>query len=132
MILGLGSDIIDIRRIERLLEKNGARFKNRVFTKSEQKKAASRKRAGAKAVAATYAKRFAAKEACVKALGVREVDWLEMEIGNLKNGAPTLTLHGKAQKRLKSMTPRGKKPQLLVTLADDYPYALALVVIAIS
>lgn len=126
MLLGLGSDIVDIRRIEQALKKNGARFEEKIFTKKEREKAASRK-AGK---AATLAKRFAAKEACIKALATRDIAWHDMEITSLKNGAPEITLSGGALKRLKEITPRGKKPQLLVTLADEYPYALAMVMIA--
>lgn len=128
MILGLGSDIVDIRRIEAMLEKQGERFEKRVFTEAERKKANSRKGAGK---AATLAKRFAAKEACIKALGVRTVGWHDMEITNVKSGVPVMALSGNALKALKKMTPRGKKANVLLTLADEYPYALAMVIIAV-
>lgn len=125
MILGLGSDIVDIRRIEAMLAKQGARFENKIFTAKEREKAKNRKVTKAE----TYAKRFAAKEACIKALATRDIAWHDMEITNLKSGAPKITLRGGALKRLKKMTPRRKKATLLLTLADEYPYALAMVMI---
>lgn len=131
MILGIGNDLIDIRRIEKALEKNAVRFENRVFTKAEQKKAHSRKNAGEKTVAATYAKRYAAKEACVKALGDKTgISWLDMEVVNGTDGAPTLRLHGAAEKRLKAITPQGKKAIIFLSLSDEYPLALAQVIIS--
>lgn len=128
MIIGLGSDIVDIRRIEKALRKQGARFEKKIFTRAEREKAASRKALKAE----TYAKRFAAKEACVKALATRKLAWHDMEITNEKNGAPKITLSGEALKRLKKITPRGMKAKLLLTLADEYPYALAMVMIAVT
>lgn len=125
MILGIGSDIIDIRRMEKALK--NPRFAERVFTTAERAKAKSRKAN----MAATYAKRFAAKEACIKALATRDISWHDMEITNLKSGVPKITLSGQAQKRLKALA-RGKKATVLLTLADEYPYALAMVIIAID
>ncbi len=127
MILGVGTDIIDIRRIERSIERFGDRFKARVFTQIEQAKAASRRRS-----TDTFAKRFAAKEACAKALGTgiyRGVTWQQMEVINLKGGQPTLKLTGAAAERLQSLTPPGLEPRIHVTLTDDYPWAQAFVII---
>jgi len=132
MILGLGNDITDIRRIEKSLARFGARFENRVFTKGEQQKASGRKKAGKKIVAATYAKRFAAKEACAKALGTglrAGTFWRDMEVVNSKSGQPTMQLSGGALKRLKALTPAGMKPVIYVSLSDEYPYAQAQVII---
>ena len=128
MIIGLGSDLIDIRRIEQTLERFGPRFINRVFTDLEQKK--SERRA---ARAATYAKRFAAKEACAKALGTgfrNGVFWRDMGVVNLPSGQPTLKLTGGAAKRLAELTPRGMTAQISLTLTDDYPLAQAIVIIS--
>lgn len=132
MIIGIGSDIIDIRRVEKLMKTQGARFESRTFTPAERKKAAGKEKAGTKAVAGTYAKRFAAKEAAAKALGTgigRQAALQDIEVTNLASGAPALTLRGDALKRLTSLTPRGHKARLLLTLADEYPYALAFVII---
>jgi holo-[acyl-carrier protein] synthase len=134
MILGLGNDMIDIRRIEKSLGRFGARFENRVFTAREQQKAHSRENAGEKIVAATYAKRFAAKEACSKALGTglrRGVFWRDMEVINAASGAPAMRLTGGALKRLESMTPSGKKAVIHLTLTDEYPWAQAQVIIEV-
>jgi len=128
MIIGLGSDLIDIRRIEQTLERFGPRFINRVFTELEQKK--SERRA---ARAATYAKRFAAKEACAKALGTglkNGVFWRDMGVVNLPSGQPTLKLTGGAAKRLAEITPKGMTAQISLTLTDDYPLAQAIVIIS--
>lgn len=128
MIIGLGSDLIDIRRIEQTLERFGPRFINRVFTDLEQRK--SERRA---ARAATYAKRFAAKEACAKALGTglrNGVFWRDMGVINLPSGQPTLKLTGGAAKRLKEITPQGMKAEISLTLTDDYPLAQAIVIIS--
>jgi len=128
MIIGLGSDLIDIRRIEQTLERFGPRFINRVFTDLEQKK--SERRA---ARAATYAKRFAAKEACAKALGTglkNGVFWRDMGVVNLPSGQPTLKLTGGAAKRLAEITPQGMTAQISLTLTDDYPLAQAIVIIS--
>lgn len=127
MIIGIGSDIIDIRRIERSVERFGERFLNRVFTPGERAKAESRRRR-----VDTYAKRFAAKEACSKALGTgiyRGVTWQQMEVINLKGGKPTLKLSAAAAERLESLTPAGFLPHIHITLTDDHPWAQAFVVI---
>ena len=127
MIIGLGSDLIDIRRIEQTLERFGARFINRIFTELEQKKSERRAQR-----AATYAKRFAAKEACAKALGTglrAGVFWRDMGVVNLPSGAPTIKLTGGAAKRLAEITPEGMTAQISLTLTDDYPLAQAIVII---
>ena len=127
MIIGLGSDLIDIRRIERTLEEHGPRFINRIFTPVEQAK--SDKRAER---AASYAKRFAAKEACAKALGTglrRGVYWRDMGVVNLRSGEPTLELTGGAAKRLQQITPPCMEARIKLTITDDYPLAQALVII---
>lgn len=129
MILGTGIDITDIRRIEKTLARFGSQFEARVFTPAEQQKARSRSEAGSQAVAATYAKRFAAKEACIKALGMRGINWLDMEIGNSENGLPMLTLHGDAKKHLAAMTPEGRSARLFLSLTDCYPFAQAMLII---
>ena len=127
MILGLGNDIIDIRRIEKALERYGERFLARVFTATERAK--SDARAGR---AASYAKRFAAKEACAKALGTgmrAGVFWRDMGVVNARSGRPTMKLTGGALRRLAAMTPPGMTPLIHLSLTDDHPYALAFVVI---
>ena len=132
MIIGVGSDMIDIRRIEESLARFGSRFENRVFTAGEQTKAHSRDKAGAQAVASTYAKRFAAKEACSKALGTgfqNGVFWRDMEVVSLPSGAPTLRLSGGALAQLQSMLPENTTPSIHLTLTDEYPYAIAQVII---
>src|SRR5215469_17035800 len=128
MILGLGSDLIDIRRIEKTLERHGPRFVARIFTDIEQVK--SERRA---ARAASYAKRFAAKEACAKALGTglsRGVFWRDMGVVNLPSGKPTMKLTGEALKKLNSMTPAGYRAQIDLSITDDYPLAQAIVIIS--
>ena len=127
MILGLGNDLIDIRRIERALEKYGDRFIFRVFTDTERAK--SDRRANR---AASYAKRFAAKEACAKALGTglrSGVFWRDMGVVNLSSGQPTLKLTGGAARRLALMTPKGMRSTISLSLTDDYPLAQAIVII---
>jgi holo-[acyl-carrier protein] synthase len=127
MILGIGSDLCDIRRIEQTLERFGDRFTHRVFTQGERTK--SDRRA---ARAPSYARRFAAKEACSKALGTGMnlgVFWRDMEVVNLPGGRPTLRLTGGALERLRSMTPQGHEAVIHVTLTDDPPLAQAFVVI---
>ena len=128
MILGIGSDIIDIRRIERTLERYGSRFTERLFTETERRK--SEARAGR---AASYAKRFAAKEACSKALGTgfrAGVFWRDLGVVNLPSGKPTLVLTGNAAKRLAAITPPGMRAQIDLSLTDDHPQAQAIVIIS--
>jgi holo-[acyl-carrier protein] synthase len=128
VILGLGSDLIDIRRIEETLERHGERFIARLFTDIERAK--SERRA---ARAASYAKRFAAKEACAKALGTglsRGVYWRDMGVVNLPGGKPTMALTGGALKRLEAMTPPGHKAQIDLSITDDFPLAQAIVIIS--
>ena len=127
MIIGLGNDIIDIRRIERTLERFGQRFVDRLFTRVEQIKSDRRKNR-----AASYAKRFAAKEACSKALGTglrQGVFWRDMGVVNKPSGQPTLELTGGALLRLQAMTPAGYRPQIDLTITDDFPQAQAIVII---
>lgn len=128
MIIGIGADLTDIRRIEATLERFGERFTNRVFTEVERAK--SDRRA---ARAASYAKRFAAKEAMSKALGsgVRMgVAWREMGVVNLPSGQPTMVLTGGAAERLRELVPSGLVPRIDLTITDDHPYAQAFVVIS--
>lgn len=127
MIIGIGSDLIDIRRIEKTLERFGERFINRVFTDIERAKSERRKER-----AASYAKRFAAKEACSKALGtgIRGIRWQEMGVVNLKSGKPTIALNGKAMVRLNAMVPPGFSARIDLTITDDFPLAQAFVVIS--
>jgi holo-[acyl-carrier protein] synthase len=127
MIIGLGSDLCDIRRVEKTLQRFGERFINRVFTETERRKAESR--VGA---ASTYAKRFAAKEACAKALGTGfnlGVFMKDMGVVNKRSGAPTLALTGGAAERLAKITPAGHEAVIHLTLTDDYPMAMAVVII---
>jgi len=127
MIIGLGSDLIDIRRIEQTLERHGARFTERVFTEIERAKSDGRKQR-----AASYAKRFAAKEACAKALGTglnHGVFWRDMGVVNLPSGQPTMALTGGAAERLAAMLPPGHVGVVHLTITDDYPLAQAFVVI---
>ena len=128
MIIGLGSDLCDIRRIEKTLARFGDRFVQRLFTETEQTKSDRRKDR-----AASYAKRFAAKEACAKALGTgvprRGVHWRDMGVVNLRSGAPTMALTGGAADRLAQIIPAGYVPRIHVTLTDDHPYAQAFVII---
>ncbi len=127
MILGIGSDLCDIRRIERSLQRFGTRFTHRIFTAGER--ARSERRA---ASAASYARRFAAKEACAKALGTgmsAGVFWRDMEVVNLPGGQPTMRLTGGALKRLDGMVPPGHEAVVHVSLTDDPPLAQAFVVI---
>lgn len=127
MIIGLGSDLIDIRRIQGTLDRYGRRFVERVFTVVEQCK--SERRA---ARAATYAKRFAAKEACAKALGTglrHGVFWRDIGVVNLPTGQPTIELTGGAAERLRRITPQGMTASIALTLTDDFPLAQAIVII---
>lgn len=132
MILGIGTDLTDIRRIEKTLERYGEQFENRIFTSREQKKAKSRKNAGKKTIASTYAKRFAAKEACAKALGTGMaggVFWRDMGVVNLSSGQPTMRLTGGAAERLRTLVPGGHEAVVHLTITDDFPLAQAFVVI---
>jgi holo-[acyl-carrier protein] synthase len=135
LILGIGNDLIDIRRIEQSLERFGDRFIDRIFTDVER--ARSERRAGSagrhSARAASYAKRFAAKEACSKALGTGFRDgvfWRDMGVSNLPSGQPTMRLTGGALARLEAITPPGMTAQIHVTLTDEYPMAEAFVIIS--
>jgi holo-[acyl-carrier protein] synthase len=128
MILGIGSDLIDVRRIERTIERHGDRFLSRIFTATERSKAEGRVRS-----AETYAKRFAAKEACAKALGTglrAGVFWRDLGVVNLPSGRPTMWLTGGALARLKAMTPAGFEPRIDLTISDEGPMAQAVVVIS--
>lgn len=130
MIIGLGNDIVDIRRIEQTLARHGDRFIERVFTPLERRKAESRTE---KLRAATYAKRFAAKEAASKALGTgfrQGVFWRDLGVVNLSSGQPSLRLTGGAAARLDAITPAGHGAQISLTMTDEYPYAQAVVIIA--
>jgi holo-[acyl-carrier protein] synthase len=127
VILGIGTDLVDIRRIERTIERHGERFLNRIFTPTER--ALADRRAN---WAATYAKRFAAKEACAKALGTglrAGVFWRDMGVVNLPSGQPTMRLTGGAAERLAAITPAGRTPFIHLTITDEYPLAQAFVVI---
>jgi holo-[acyl-carrier protein] synthase len=128
MILGLGNDIIDIRRIEKTIERYGDRFLDRVFTDIER-----RKSDGRAARVASYAKRFAAKEACAKALGTgfrQGVFWRDMGVVNLASGRPTLALTGGAALALERLTPDGHEVRIDLTITDDFPMAQAIVIIS--
>jgi holo-[acyl-carrier protein] synthase len=127
MIVGLGSDLSDIRRIENSLARFGERFTQRVFTEVER--ARSERKADR---AASYAKRFAAKEACAKALGTgirKGVFWRDMGVSNLPSGQPTMALTGGALERLQAITPEGHRAVIHLSLTDDHPYAQAFVII---
>jgi holo-[acyl-carrier protein] synthase len=129
VILGLGSDLIDIRRVEKTLERFGDRFTERCFTDVERTKSDRRAQR-----AASYAKRFAAKEACAKALGTgvprAGVHWRDLGVVNLPSGKPTMALTRGAATRLAEMTPAGMKAQIDVTITDDYPLAQVIVIIS--
>ncbi len=127
MIVGIGSDLTDIRRVAAVLERFGERFSMRIFTEVER--ARSQRKADP---AASYAKRFAAKEACAKALGTgmrRGVFWKDIGVVNARSGQPTLALSGGAAVRLAQMVPAGRRGVIHLTLTDDYPYAQAFVII---
>ena len=128
MILGIGSDLVDIRRVEKVLARHGDRFLNRVFTEIERSKAEGRA-----ARIETYAKRFAAKEACAKALGTgfrRGVFFRDMGVVNLPSGRPTMNLAGGALTRLREITPAAHDARIDVSLTDEYPIAQAIVIIS--
>ncbi len=127
MILGIGTDLANIERIAAVLARHGDRYRNRVFTETELAKAARRRDE-----AGTLAKRWAAKEACSKALGTglaMGISWKDMAVQNLPSGQPTMTLTGWAAERLAAMTPPGHSAHIHVTLTDDHPWAQAFVVI---
>jgi holo-[acyl-carrier protein] synthase len=128
VILGVGSDLIDIRRIEKTIERFGDRFLNRIFTETERRKSDDRLER-----AASYAKRYAAKEACSKALGTgfrRGVFWRDMGVENLRSGKPTIRLTGGAAARLAELTPPGMVVQIDLTMTDEPPMAQAMVIIS--
>lgn len=130
MIIGLGSDLVDIRRIERALERHGDRFVLRVFTEVERAKAERRTE---RIRAGTYAKRFAAKEAASKALGTgfsNGVFFRDLGVVNLRSGKPTLQMTGGAAERLAKITPPGHQAQVDLSMTDEYPYAQAIVIIS--
>lgn len=128
MILGIGTDLANIERIAGVLDRFGDRFRDRVFTPEEQRRAGARV-----GEAATYAKRWAAKEACSKALGTglrMGIAWRDMAVRNLRSGQPRMELTGWAAERLRAMTPPGHAAVVHVSLTDDHPWAQAFVVIA--
>jgi holo-[acyl-carrier protein] synthase len=128
MIIGLGNDIIDIRRIEQSIERYGDRFLLRIFTETERERSERRRLR-----AASYAKRFAAKEACAKALGTglrQGVFWRDMGVVNLPSGRPTMELTGGAARQLAKITPEGTQPKIDLTITDDFPLAQAIVIIS--
>jgi holo-[acyl-carrier protein] synthase len=128
MIIGLGSDLIDIRRVERTLARFGTRFTDRIYTDIERGKSDRRAQR-----AASYAKRFAAKEACSKALGTglrKGVFWRDMGVVNLPGGKPSMRLTGGALKRLQEITPEGHRARIELSITDDFPLAQAIVIIS--
>lgn len=128
MILGLGSDTVDIRRIEQMIERYGTRFLERVFTDEERTKSDARR-----ARAASYAKRFAAKEACAKALGTgfsMGVFWRDLGVTNEATGKPVMILTGGAASRLAALTPPNHRAQVDLSITDDFPMAQAIVIIS--
>jgi len=127
MILGLGSDLVDIRRVEKTLLRFGARFTHRIFTEGERAKSERRAQR-----AASYARRFAAKEACSKALGTgfrQSVYWRDMEVVNLPGGKPTMKLTGGAAERLAKLIPAGHEAVIHLSITDEHPMAMAYVII---
>ncbi len=132
MILGIGNDLIDIRRIEKTLARFGDRFIQRIYTEAEQRKAERRKGAG-NSYAATYAKRYAAKEAASKALGTgfrAGVYWRDLGVVNLPSGKPAIIMTGGAAERLAAITPPGMEARVELTITDEYPMAEAMVIIS--
>jgi len=128
MILGIGSDITDVRRIAKVLERHGDRFIERIFTATERERAERRRNR-----IETYAKRFAAKEACAKALGTgfrSGVWWRDMGVVNLASGRPTMVLTGGAKRRLEAITPAGYEARIDLTITDEGPMAHAFVIIS--
>jgi holo-[acyl-carrier protein] synthase len=132
MIIGIGNDLIDIRRVAKVIERHGERFLDRIFTEAERARAGRRAK-NEKMVVATYAKRFAAKEACSKALGTgirRGVWWRDMGVINLPGGRPSMLLTGGALARLQTLTPAGFEARIDLTITDDWPLAQAFVIIS--
>jgi holo-[acyl-carrier protein] synthase len=132
MIIGIGLDMIDIRRVAKVIERHGERFIDRIFTEAERARA-SRRGKSDRMVVATYAKRFAAKEACSKALGTgirRGVWWRDMGVINLPGGQPTMQLTGGALAQLQSITPDGHEARIDLSITDDWPMAQAFVIIS--
>ncbi len=132
MIIGIGSDLIDIRRVEKVIERHGERFLSRIFTDAERSRAERRAKSHNNYIA-TYAKRFAAKEACSKALGtgIRQgVWWRDMGVVNLPGGRPSMKLTGGALARLNKLTPPGHVAQIDLSITDDWPLAQAFVIIS--
>ncbi|UGV26273.1 holo-ACP synthase [Rhodopseudomonas boonkerdii] len=132
MIIGIGSDLIDITRVAKVIERHGDRFLDRIFTETERARA-ERRAKSEKMVVATYAKRFAAKEAMSKALGtgIRQgVWWRDMGVVNLPGGKPSMKLTGGALARLQALTPAGHEPQIDLSITDDWPLAQAFVIIS--
>jgi holo-[acyl-carrier protein] synthase len=132
MIIGIGSDLVDIRRVEKVIERHGERFLSRVFTDLERAKA-ERRAKNRQNYVATYAKRFAAKEACSKALGTgmrQGVWWRDMGVVNLRGGRPSIQLTGGALSRLNILTPAGHVARIDLSITDDWPLAQAFVVIS--
>ena len=132
MIIGIGSDLIDITRVAKVIERHGERFLDRIFTAAERAKA-ERRAKNERMVVATYAKRFAAKEACSKALGtgIRQgVWWRDMGVVNLPGGRPSMRLTGGALSRLQALTPAGYEAQIDLSITDDWPLAQAFVIIS--
>jgi holo-[acyl-carrier protein] synthase len=128
MIIGIGNDMVDIRRVERTIERYGERFLERIFTETERRKSDGRTMR-----AASYAKRFAAKEACAKALGTgfrQGVFWRDMGVVNLPSGRPTLELTGGAARALARLTPEGHEVRIDLSITDDFPTAQAIVIIS--
>ena len=128
MILGIGSDITDVRRIAKVIDRHGDRFLNRVFTETERARADRRKNR-----VETYAKRFAAKEACAKALGTglrAGVWWRDMGVVNRPSGQPTMLLTGGALRRLQALTPPGHEARIDITISDEGPMAIAYVIVS--
>lgn len=133
MILGIGTDIVNIERIEKDLERFGEKFEKRLFTQNEIDLANARAKSGEHAKAATLAKRFAAKEAFVKALGsgfTGGISWQEMEVSLQPGGKPVIQAYGKTLALLKALSPRSPMPRVDLSMADDYPFAQAFVVIS--
>jgi holo-[acyl-carrier protein] synthase len=129
-MIGLGSDILDIRRIEKTLSRFGERFKNRIFTESEIKKCEQRRLS-----VECFAKRFAAKEAAAKALGTgfrKGVYWKDLEVVNLPSGKPTINFHGESKKHLDSLMPKDSIPSINLSITDEFPYAQAIVTINVE